>query len=99
MAKRTPEVKYFMVRDWLEEDFVLPGGKADHLRFMNHHVAKMFQFDRESEIDETWIMRTLLGEVEEGRIQYGEALTLKDMYPMAVRKLRHFFTLLDKLDS
>lgn len=95
MAKKAPERRYFLTRDWLEEEDVLHNGNADHLRYMNHKVAKMFENSKEDEITETWIMHTLLEEVQEGRIQYGEALALRDMYPLAVKKVKHFFSILE----
>ncbi len=59
--------------------------------YRNSNFASAFATGRENELTDDRIRKCLLGDVEEGFMTYGQALTLAPMYRKAIDSIKAMF--------
>lgn len=61
------------------------------LEYRNSVVATAIARGKGSKLTEDWLRRTLLGDVEDGFLTYGQAVAIKDDYYKGICEVRAMF--------
>ena len=61
------------------------------LEYRNSVVATAIARGKGSKLTEDWLRKTLLGDVEDGFLTYGQAVAIKDEYHKGICEVRSMF--------
>lgn len=63
----------------------------EELEYRNGIVASMIANGKSEKLTEDWLMKTLLGDVEDGFLTYSQAVSVKDSYWKAIETVKRMF--------